>query len=313
MTFLELAQEVLQKAELPLTFREIWERGEKMGLVAKVSGKGKTPQQTLGARLYVDVRDNKNSALSKIGNRPARFWLKAREIKDIGEIEAKIEKEEQQEIKNKEGFLEKDLHPLLVNFLYYNQRFNLHCKTINANTSKNKNKGLNEWIHPDIVGIHFPFDDFKQETLNLLANLSTSSYKIYAFELKRFINNANLKECYFQAVSNSSWANEGYLVAYEIKDDEVRDELARLNASFGIGVIELKNEEVIFEAKSKDLDITTLDMLVEKNKDFKEFIDNVNKDIQTNDADRIAKNKYDEILSDEDLQKHIKNKNMKDK
>lgn len=313
MTFLELAQEVLQKAELPLTYREIWERGEKMGLVAKVSGKGKTPQETLGARLYVDVRDNKNSALSKIGSRPARFWLKAREIKDIGEIEAKIEKEEQQEIKNKEGFLEKDLHPLLVNFLYYNQRFNLHCKTINANTSKNKNKGLNEWIHPDIVGIHFPFDDFKQETLNLLANLSTSSYKIYAFELKRFINNSNLKECYFQAVSNSSWANEGYLVAYEIKDDEVRDELARLNASFGIGVIELKSEEVIFEAKSKDLDITTLDMLVEKNKDFKEFIDNVNKDIQTNDADRIAKNKYDEILSDEDLQKHIKNKNMKDK
>lgn len=315
MTFLELAQEVLQKAELPLTFREIWERGEKMGLVAKVSGKGKTPQQTLGARLYVDVRDNKNSALSKIGNRPARFWLKAREseIKE-NEIEAKIEKEEQQEIKNKEkDFLEKDLHPLLVNFLYYNQRFNLHCKTINANTSKNKNKGLNEWIHPDIVGIHFPFDDFKQETLNLLANLSTSSYKIYSFELKRFINNANLKECYFQAVSNSSWANEGYLVAYEIKDDEVRDELARLNASFGIGVIELKSEEVIFEAKSKDLDITTLDMLVEKNKDFKEFIDNVNKDIQTNDADRIAKNKYDEILSDEDLQKHIKNKNMKDK
>ena len=37
-------------------------------------------------------------------------------------------------------------------------------------------------------------------------------------------------------------------------------------------------------------------MLVEKNKDFKEFIENVNKDIQTNDADRIAKNKYDEIL-----------------
>lgn len=313
MTFLELAREVLQKAELPLTFREIWERGEKMGLVAKLGSQGKTPERSLGARLFTSVK-NKNSAFLNIGSRPARFWLKAREIKDIGEIEAKIEKEEQQEIKNKEkDFLEKDLHPLLVNFLYYNQRFNLHCKTINANTSKNKNKGLNEWIHPDIVGIHFPFDDFKQETLNLLANLSTSSYKIYAFELKRFINNANLKECYFQAVSNSSWANEGYLVAYEIKDDEVRDELARLNASFGIGVIELKSEEVIFEAKSKDLDITTLDMLVEKNKDFKEFIENVNKDIQTNDADRIAKNKYDEILSDEDLQKHIKNKNMKDK
>lgn len=294
MTFLELAREVLQKAEIPLTYREIWERGEKMGLVARVGSQSRTPKDDLGSAIYVNVKNNKNSIFSKIGNRPARFWLKAREIKDIGEIEAKIEKEEQQEIKNKEkDFLEKDLHPLLVSFLY--EEFNLHCKTINANTSKNKNKGLNEWIHPDIVGIHFPFNDFKQETLNLLANLSTSSCKIYSFELKRFINNANLKECYFQAVSNSSWANEGYLVAYEIKDVDT-DELARLNASFGIGVIELKRGEVIFEAKSKDLDITTLDMLVEKNKDFKEFIENVNKDIQTNDADRIAKNKYDEIL-----------------
>ena len=307
MTFLELAQEVLQKADIPLTYREIWERGEKMGLAAKLGSQGKTPDRSLAARLSTSVK-NKDSAFLKTGNYPARFWLKAREIKDIGEIEAKIEKGEQQEIKNKEDFLEKDLHPLLVSFLY--EEFNLHCKTINANTSKNKNKGLNEWIHPDIVGIHFPFDDFKQETLNLLANLSTSSYKIYSFELKRFINNANLKECYFQAVSNSSWANEGYLVAYEIKDVDT-DELARLNASFGIGVIELKRGEVIFEAKSKDLDITTLDMLVEKNKDFKEFIDNVNKDIQTNDADRIAKNKYDEILSDEDCEEYKKRHNIK--
>lgn len=80
-------------------------------------------------------------------------------------------------------------------------------------------------------------------------------------------------------------------------------------------MIELKSEEVIFEAKSKDLDITTLDMLVEKNKDFKEFIENVNKDIQTNDADRIAKNKYDEILEDykdyEALKEDIIGKNIK--
>lgn len=310
MTFLELAQEVLQKAGRPLTFLEIWERGKKMGLVAEVGSQAKTPEMSLGPQLFANVK-NKDSIFSKIGNRPARFWLKAREIEDINEIEAKIEKEEQQEIKNKEkGFLEKDLHPLLVNFLH-RDGFNLHCKTINANTSKNTKGGLNEWIHPDIVGIHFPFGDFEKETLNLLANLSTSSYKIYSFELKRFINNANLKECYFQAVSNSSWANEGYLVAYEIKYDEVRDELARLNASFGIGVIELKSNKVLFKAKSKDLDITTLDMLVGKNKDFKEFIENVNKDIQTNDADRIAKNKYDEILSDEDLQKHIRDKSIK--
>ena len=48
MTFLELAREVLQKAELPLTFREIWERGEKMGLVARVGSQSRTPKDDLG-------------------------------------------------------------------------------------------------------------------------------------------------------------------------------------------------------------------------------------------------------------------------
>ena len=45
-------------------------------------------------------------------------------------------------------------------------------------------------------------------------------------------------------------------------------------------------------------------MLVQKNKDFKEFIENINKDMQTNDADRIAKHKYDKIL-DDDLEEYL--------
>lgn len=52
---------------------------------------------------------------------------------------------------------------------------------------------------------------------------------------------SNLKECYFQAVSNSSFANEGYLVVFEEFDDEILEELIRLNASFGIGVIKLES------------------------------------------------------------------------
>lgn len=50
----------------------------------------------------------------------------------------------------------------------------------------------------------------------------------------------------------------------------------------------------------------TLDMLVEKNKNFKDFIDDVNKDIKTNDKFRIAKDRYDKILNDDELEKHIK-------
>lgn len=315
MTYLEIAQKVLQdkNIKIPLTHLEIWEQAIKKGY-----GKdkiGKTPEASLGAHLFVNVRDKKDSKFIKIGSRPTRFWLKTRKD-EISEFDAKIEVVQKQEIKNKQkGFLESDLHPLLVNFLYYDERFNLYCKTINANTSKNSNKGLNEWIHPDIVGIHFPFafDDFEKNTLDLLQNLSKPNYKIYSFEIKKFINNANLKECYFQAVSNSSWANEGYLVAFEIKDDdEVKNELARLNLSFGIGVIELKTSKVKFEAKNKELDLDTLDMLVRKNKDFREFIENVNKDINKYKIDpEIKKDKYDEVLNnDEELVKYIKDKHI---
>lgn len=314
MTFLELAEEVLRQAKYPLDYKQMWESAKNLGLDKKVGSEGKTPEMSLSAQIYVNIRDKSDSKFCIVSKRPTKFWLKARKNELIGkesELEQKIQESQEKEIKSKEkGFCEGDLHTLLVNFVANDERFNLYCKTINANTSKNTNKGLNEWIHPDIVGIHFPFEDFDKNTLDLLQNLSNPSYKIYSFELKKFINNANLKECYFQAVSNSSWANEGYLVAYEIKDDdEVQNELARLNASFGIGVIELKSDEIKFEAKSKELDIDTLDMLIRKNKDFKEFITNVNKDIQTNDPERIAKAKYDKILGDE-LEKYLKSKNI---
>lgn len=309
MTYLEIAEKVLKEAKWPLTHYEIWEKAKNNKYEI-----GSMNRQGLAGALTLIIANSKEPKIMRVSNYPKRFWLKERKNELIGkesELEQKIQESQEKEIKSKEkGFCEDDLHPLLVNFVANDERFNLYCKTINANTSKNTKRGLNEWIHPDIVGIHFPFEDFDKNTLDLLQNLSSPSYKIYSFELKKFINNANLKECYFQAVSNSSWANEGYLVAYEIKDDdEVQNELARLNASFGIGVIELKSDEIKFEAKSKELDIDTLDMLIRKNKDFKEFITNVNKDIQTNDPERIAKAKYDKILGDE-LEKYLKSKNI---
>lgn len=315
MTFLELAEAILKNATTPLSSGQIWENAKKMGLDKALISDGKTPKASLSAMLYTNVKKS-NSNFFKASQKPTTFWLKSRKSEIEGkesEIEQQNQATQEKEIKNKEkNFLEIDLHPLLVKFLFENEKFNLYCKTINASKSKNAKVGLNEWIHPDIVGIHFPFDDYQNNTLDLLRNINKSSYKIYSFEIKRFINNANLKECYFQAVSNSSFANEGYLVAYEIKDDEeVHNELSRLNASFGIGVIELKNEKVLFEARKRELDIETLDMLVQKNGDFKEFICNINDDIQTNDPERIILSKYDKVLEDEEINQYTIQKKQK--
>lgn len=99
---------------------------------------------------------------------------------------------------------------------------------------------------------------------------------MYSYELKRRIDNDyELKKCFFQAVSNSSWANKGYLVAFDINED-LREELARLNHSFGIGFILLKanpyESQVWFDAVDRQLDFSTIDKLCEINADFKEFI-----------------------------------------
>ena len=311
MTFLELAEEVLKTSKEPLTYREIWEIAISQGLDKKVGSKGKTPTDTLAARIYTDLKEKSDSKFCITSKRPTTFWLKSREdeVKNIiiqastvTKIPAKIV-----------SFHERDLHPLLVKFLFESEEFDLYCKTIYHENSKKGEKGKDKWNYPDIVGIHFPFDDYKKETLGLLKNLNKQSCKIYSFEIKKSITWSDIKEYYFQAVSNSSWANEGYLVVFENIEADIFSELIRLNASFGIGVIQLEidsSSKVILPARQRNLDMQTLDMLVEKNKNFKDFIDDVNKDINANDKFRIAKDRYDKILNDDELEKYIKDKKI---
>ncbi|TKZ35690.1 HTH domain-containing protein [Brachyspira catarrhinii] len=311
MTFLELAEEVLKTAKEPLTYREIWEIAISQGLDKKVGSKGKTPTDTLSSRIYTDLKEKSDSKFCITSKRPTTFWLKSREdeVKNIIIQASTIPKVPTKIV----SFHERDLHPLLVKFLFESEEFDLYCKTIYHENSKKGEKGKDKWNYPDIVGIHFPFDDYKKETLGLLKNLNKQSCKIYSFEIKKSITWSDIKEYYFQAVSNSSWANEGYLVVFENIEADIFSELIRLNASFGIGIIQLEidsSSKVILPARQRNLDMQTLDMLVEKNKNFKDFIDDVNKDINANDKFRIAKDRYDKILNDDELEKYIEDKKI---
>ena len=55
---------------------------------------------------------------------------------------------------------------------------------------------------------------------------------------KQFGNSSHGRECFFHTVSNSSWANFGYLVAAEIEGDKTLKALRMLADAHGIGVIE---------------------------------------------------------------------------
>jgi hypothetical protein len=53
------------------------------GYDKELATKGKTPEATLGAMLYVDVRDNPNSLFAGLGARPKRLALKSLRESDI--------------------------------------------------------------------------------------------------------------------------------------------------------------------------------------------------------------------------------------
>ncbi|TXJ45281.1 HrgA protein [Brachyspira aalborgi] len=319
MTFAELAEEVLKDAKEPLTYKQIWEnaKSEPQELYKKVGSKGDTPEHTLRVSITNDINKNgENSKFIFATEKPRTFWLKERknELPPILEkLKQKMQEAQEKEIEEKYKFKERELHPLLVNFINNDEDFNIRAKTIHHESSKKEEKGKNKWNYPDIVGVRFPFDNEKMSgaTLDLLQNINQIQYKLYSFELKIIINFSNLKECYFQAVSNSSWANEGYLVAFDI-DENVIEELKRLNASFGIGVIQLDIKElkpkVILPSSQRELDIETLNMLVNDSPDFNIFIEDINNIIKAKSSNLVnqIKDSFDKVFdSAEELREYI--------
>jgi hypothetical protein len=70
------------------------------------------------------------------------------------------------------------------------------------------------------------------------------------------------------------------LVAFEFSNN-LLEEIERLNQSFGIGVIELNanpyKSKVLFQAKYRDLDFSTIDKLCKINREFEKFIEQIDK------------------------------------
>lgn len=287
-TFPKLIEEVLRKEKMPLSAKEIWDYAEKSGLNKKLKiNKGKTPWNTIARSLYVDIRDNEKSIYYQPTKRPAKFALKEFENRVSAEILSQEAQEEPQQNLTEEEiekkFHERDLHPLLVAYANRDTHFGAYLKTIYHENSFKRSKGQNEWLHPDLVGVYFPFTDYSKSTLDLQKSMVSTSTKIFSFEMKIELNFGNLREYYFQAVSNSSWANEGYLVVLKLKDDDPKliDEFRRLNNAFGIGLIKLNIENIddsgiLFPSRiNPELDWETVNRMADDNPSFKEFLDDV--------------------------------------
>ncbi len=324
MIYRELAKKVLEQAERPLSVKEIFEKACEMGL-DKECKDGKILPHSLGSQFgeHDISNDKKQFYVARKEGGAFFYWLKSREREFPPQEtpDAKEEYDEQIECsgtakKQKTSFGESDLHPLLVKFLDEDPNFKLLCKTIRHNECKKSTAGEYMWNYPDIVGVYFPYNKYKGETLKFLHHTGQKRHKLFSFELKTRISFSNLKEGYFQAVSNSSWANEGYLVVFKEIEDKVLGELRRLNQSFGIGVIklesEISNSKILLPAKEREIDIPTLNMLVKQSpKDFEPFMANINKQIEKGLDTAIEIEGFDKVLNDEAIQKHIKDKGIK--
>ncbi|MCC7056380.1 MAG: hypothetical protein IT272_03090 [Chitinophagales bacterium] len=318
MNFLELATQTIKAANRPLTQNEIWEKAVEFGFDKQLKTKGKTPWASVAARLYVDIRDNKNTVFEAVGKRPIRFWLKK-----LGP--ANIEMNEPEETPNKidepiaiktEKYNERDLHPVLVKFAdtFYHFR-GAKLKTIyHENSNKNK-KGYNKWIHPDLVGVYFSFNDkireYEKVVIEFQNDFAITATKLFSFEMKIKLDFSNLREAYFQAVSNSSWANEGYLVTLEL-DNDVIEEVRRLANFFGIGLIKLEPENIessqiiVMATSKKELDIDAMDRLASENKDFNNFLQNIIDDKKI----KKVNSRYDKVLNEIEFEDYLRAKGL---
>ena len=119
---------------------------------------------------------------------------------------------------NRAALKEHDLYSILSQFLW--SEFEVYSKSIDEKRSKNSaGAGGNKWLYPDLVGVEDLSSGWHREIKECVQHYGDNKTKLWSFEVKILINRSNVREVFFQTVSNSSWANFGYLVATEISED----------------------------------------------------------------------------------------------
>jgi len=244
-------------------------------------GNSKTPYLSVSGALtdFIQKNDSRVKRIKLDGKTHSYYLTKNETNIDLDElfIEEVLEpKPKSKETKSK-TYDERDLHKLLSSYL---KNTDTYSKTIFHEQSNSKDNNQ-IWTHPDMIGIKF-LNLQSKASQNLLKSINrVDTFKISSYELKKEINSDNeLKKAFFQAYSNSSWANYGYLVAFEFSDN-LLEEMSRLNQSFGIGIIELNvnpfQSKILFPASYRELDFKTIDKLCKMNKEFEKFVEQIEK------------------------------------
>ncbi|PDW34071.1 HrgA protein [Helicobacter pylori] len=277
--------------------KELFERGE---IANMFDYGGNTPHQSVSAFIYTALSKGEEVPFLKAQEKPVLIALKS----TMNEPVLNTQKPSAPSVKIAH---ERDLHPFLTYMAINNENLKCYTKTIFHEESVKSPKGMDRWLYPDMVGVRFLHAELSNENLIAFSKkFDTLPVKLVSFELKKEISANNCRECYFQAISNSSWANEGYLVGRHIDthNSKLMDLLKRLHASFGIGVIDLRTNEdksaILLNAKYKEkIDYTMAQELSEKNPKFSGFLKSV-VDYDPDFPNRY-KDEFDEVKKKEEL------------
>ncbi len=300
---IEIVQSVLEITG-PIKVTEVYDKAKELfekGEITKMFDYGgNTPDRSVSTFIYTALNKGEELPFFKVQEKPALIALKGtvkEPVLNTEKISAPIVKIAH----------ERDLHPFLTYMAFYNENLKCYTKTIFHEESSKSPKGMDRWLYPDMVGVRFLHAEWSNENLIAFSKkFDTLPVKLVSFELKKEISVHNCRECYFQAISNSSWANEGYLVGRHIDthNPQLMDLLKRLHASFGIGVIDLRTNEdksaILLNAKYKEkIDYTVASELSAKNEKFSGFLKSV-VDYDPNHQHRY-KDEFDEVKKKEEL------------
>ncbi len=306
---IEIVQSVLETIDEPISPTKIYHKAKELfneGKIAKMFDcGGKTPDSSVSSSIYTALKKGEELPFFKVQEKPILIALKsAANEPAMKEPDLSAGKPSTPSAKIAH---ERDLHPFLTYMAFDNENLKCYTKTIFHEESSKSQKGMDRWLYPDMVGVRFLHAELSNENLIAFSKkFDTLPIKLVSFELKKEISVTNCREYYFQAISNSSWANEGYLVGcnMDTQNTDLMNLLKRLHASFGIGVIDLRTDEdksaILLNAKYKEkIDYTMAQELSEKNKKFRDFLKSV-VDYDPKESHRY-KAEFDEIKKKDEL------------
>jgi hypothetical protein len=233
------------------------------------------------------VWQEKYSELRTTEERPRLYyWTNKTEQAEV--VEAEAQEEEKVTGQSRQTPREHELYPSLIQFLFSERK--VHGFRIDERKSSNaSSSGSNRWLYPDVVGIENLAAGLNPEVMAAIKESSERKVRLWSLEVKILINRSNVRETYHQAVSNSSWANLGYLVAAQIDGADTLHELRILYGMHGIGLIKLDREnpaesEILIPARERtEVEWAMCSRLANENPDFRAFVKKVRQFFQTGD------------------------------